>query len=187
MIEGHSPSSALIDRRNITFEDASHQYIEMRRSDWRSDKTLYKWEMFLERYGKPLMPIACKDIRREDIEAALRPHWTRINHSARYFRLMIESILDYATVKGWREGDNPARWKGNLEHVLARKKPAIQHNTAVPFKEAPALYASLMESTRSGPRCATFALLTPLGTAKPASRLGTISIGTLASGQSRLS
>lgn len=160
MAEGDSPSSALVSRRNVTFKEASEQYIEMRKSDWRSDKTLYKWEMFLERYGKALMPIACKDIRREDIEAALRPHWTRVNHSARYFRTMIESILDYATVKGWREGDNPARWKGNLEHVLARKKPTTRHNSAVPFDQAPALYKTLMSSRKSGPRCAAFVLLT---------------------------
>lgn len=172
MAEGCRPSSALVSRRNVTFEEASRRYIAMRSSDWRSAKTHYKWNMFLERYGKPLMPLACKDIRREDVEAALRPHWIRINHSARYFRSMVESILDYAAVKGWREGDNPARWKGNLEHVLARKKPPTRHNTAVPFDEAPELYSSLLASTRSGPRCAAFVMLTAArnGEARLASR-----------------
>lgn len=147
MAQGRPPSSALVEKRSVTFGEAAEAYIEMRRTDWRSEKTIYKWEMFLERYGQSLRPLACKDIRRDDVEAALRPIWTRINHSARYFRSMVESVLDYATVKGWREGDNPARWKGNLEHVLARKKPPVRHNVAVPFQQAPLLYQRLIAST----------------------------------------
>lgn len=158
--EGRPPSSALESRRDVTFKEASQCYIAMRASDWRSAKTHYKWDMFLQRYGRTLMPLACKDIRREDVEAALRPHWVRINHSARYFRSMIESILDYATVKGWREGDNPARWKGNLEHVLARKKPRTHHNKAVTIDAAPKLYRQLTTSNRMGMRCTAFVLLT---------------------------
>ena len=90
----------------------------------------------------------------------MKPHWTRINHSARYFRSMIEMVLDYATVKGWREGDNPARWKGNLEHVLARKKPPTTHNAAIAIADAPKLYQALMAENHSGARCAAFVLLT---------------------------
>lgn len=160
MAEGLPPASALEVTRAVTFEEAAAAYIAMRSTDWRSDKTHYKWTMFLSRYGKSLAPLPCDAIRRQDVEAALRPHWTRINHSARYFRSMVESILDYATVKGWREGDNPARWRGNLEHVLARKKPRVSHNTAVPFDQAPELYRKLVASHRSGMRCAAFVLLT---------------------------
>lgn len=160
MAEGQAPSSALETKKAVTFGEAADAYISMRSSDWRSKKTHYKWSMFLSRYGKSLSPLPCEAIRRQHVEAALRPHWTRINHSARYFRSMVESILDYATVKGWREGDNPARWKGNLEHVLARKKPPVSHNTAIPHDEAPSLFRSLMVSHRSGMRCAAFVLLT---------------------------
>jgi len=147
-------------QRSVTFAEAAAEYVNLRRSDWRSEKTIYRWEMFLERYGRSLMPMDCKDIRREDVEAALRPHWVRINHSARYFRNMIETVLDYATVKGWREGDNPARWKGNLEFLLARKKPPVKHNRAVSIKDAPKLYRELLAMKTSGSQCAVFALLT---------------------------
>ena len=73
---------------------------------------------------------------------------------------MIETVLDYATVKGWREGDNPARWKGNLEYVLARKKPPVKHNRAVSIEDAPKLYRELQAMKTSGSQCAAFALLT---------------------------
>ena len=56
----------------MTFAEASAQYVELRKSDWRSEKTIYRWEMFLQRCGSSLMPMDCKDIRREDVEAALR-------------------------------------------------------------------------------------------------------------------
>lgn len=147
-------------KRSVTFAEASQNYVELRKIDWRSEKTQYRWNMFLERYGRPLLQMDCKDIRREDVEAALRPHWVKINHSARYFRNMIETILDYATVKGWREGDNPARWKGNLEYVLPRKKPPVKHNRAVSIKDAPRLYRNLLAMETTGGACAAFALLT---------------------------
>lgn len=158
--EGHPPARAFTSTESVTFSEAAERYMKIREPDWRSEKTSYKWHMFLKRYGRSLGPLYCKDIRREDVEAALKPHWTRINHSARYFRSMIEMVLDYATVKGWREGDNPARWKGNLAHVLARKKPPTKHNAAIAIADAPKLYQALMAETHSGARCAAFVLLT---------------------------
>jgi len=160
LASGETLAKAFQKQMSMTFAEASAQYVELRKSDWRSEKTIYRWEMFLQRYGSSLMPMDCKDIRREDVETALRPHWVRINHSARYFRNMIETVLDYATVKGWREGDNPARWKGNLEYVLARKKPPVKHNRAVSIEDAPKLYRELVVMKTSGSQCAAFALLT---------------------------
>lgn len=158
--EGKDPRSALRMTERTTFGDAAAQYIASREGDWRNDKTAYKWNRFIQRYGKTLTGMYCDQITRHDVEDALRPIWTRINHSARYMRSMIETILDYATVKGWREGDNPARWKGNLEHILTRKKPAVRHNRAIAFEDAPKLYARLIESRRSAAPLTAFILLT---------------------------
>ncbi len=69
---------------------------------------------------------------------------------------MIEMVLDYATVKGWREGDNPARWKGNLEHVLARKRPPTKHNAAIAIADA---YKALMAESHPGASHAAFLMV----------------------------
>ena len=159
-VRGEDPRSALRSIGRMTFGDAANAYIATRQGDWRNDKTAYKWDMFLKRYGKGLNGMYCDQITRHDVEDALRPIWTRINHSARYMRSMIETVLDYAAVKNWREGDNPARWKGNLEHVLSRKKPTVRHNVAVDFRDAPKLYARLLESNRSAAPLTAFIMLT---------------------------
>ena len=159
-LAGRDPREALRSTAGVTFRDAAEALIDIRRAEWRNPKTAYKWGYFLHRYALPLRGMDVAQITRHDVEAALRPHWQRVNHSARATRRMIEAVLDFATVKGWRSGDNPARWKGNLEHTLPRAKPAVRHNAAVPFEDAPRLYAALSANPSTGSQCAAFVLLT---------------------------
>ena len=157
---GRDPRSALRSTEGVTFAEAAAALIEVRRVEWRHPKTAYKWERFIDRYARPLKAMDVAQVTRMDVEDTLRPHWRTVNHSARAARAMIEAVLDFAAVKGWREGDNPARWKGNLEFTLSRAKPVVRHNAAVPFEDAPGLYSRLVANPSTGSQCAAFVLLT---------------------------
>ncbi len=80
-----------------------------------------------------------------DILQILQPMWTSKTETAKRVQGRIENILDYARSVGLREGENPARWKGHLSHTLPTpsKVTKVQHQRALPYKEAPALVAAL--------------------------------------------
>ena len=81
----------------------------------------------------------------------LEPIWTQKPETASRVRGRIEAILDWAAVSEYRRGDNPARWRGHLEHKLAEKGKvrAVAHHATLPYGEIPAFMAALR--TRPGP------------------------------------
>ena len=129
-----------------TFLDAAGAIIERRRRSWKSDKTAIKWRRGLMDHCKVLHSKPVADVTIQDVEAILEPIWYSSNHSARMIRGMIEQAIDLATVLGWRSGDNPARWKGGLEHLLPDYAPKVQHHAAMPYKEVPEFIQVLMKS-----------------------------------------
>ena len=146
-LEGRSIEAVFASKEGPkTFESAALAIIERRRSSWKSEKTAIKWRRGLMDHAKPLHKIPVSQITIQDVENILLPIWYSHNHSARMTRGMIEQALDLATVLGWREGDNPARWKGGLEHLLPDYAPKIQHHAAMPYKEVPKFIQGLMES-----------------------------------------
>jgi integrase len=81
-----------------------------------------------------------------DVKRVLTPIWTTKNETASRVRGRIESILDWATAHGLRTGDNPARWKGHLEHLLAKStamQRAEKHHAALPHADIPAFLKKL--------------------------------------------
>jgi integrase len=86
----------------------------------------------------------------------LEPIWTKKPETASRVRARIERVLDWAKVRGYRAGENPARWRGHLDHLLPnwRKVRAVQHHPAMPYREIPAL----MEKLRADPTDAAHAL-----------------------------
>lgn len=134
------------DDSGRTFKDAAFAIIERKAKNWKSDKTKAKWENCLYEHATPLHHITVNQITIKDIEDVLKPIWYTNNFTARLTRSMIEQTLDLSTVLGWREGDNPARWKGALEYLLPDHKPKVKHHAAMPYAEAPAFYQGLMKS-----------------------------------------
>ena len=159
--EGRNPKAELIsDDSPKTFLDAAKAIIERREKTWKSDKTAIKWRRGLMVHCKPIHDKSVKHITTGDVEAILRPVWLTMNHSARGYRGFIEQALDLATVLGWREGDNPARWKGNLEYLLPDFKPKVSNLAAMPFIEAPQFYQKLIAGNNVTRDCFAFTILT---------------------------
>lgn len=160
-LEGRDIAGAITRKDDVkTCLDAFTAIIERRCVNWKSDKTAIKWRRGLMECAKPLHRRPVTSITTKDVETILRPIWRSHNHSARGYRGMIEQALDLAKVMGWREGDNPARWKGNLEFLLDNAKPATQHHRALPYGEAPTFYRDLMASDYDTRHALAFTILT---------------------------
>src|SRR5262249_16157575 len=90
------------------------------------------------------MPVKAVDTAA--VVRVLTPIWTAIPETAMRLRGRIEDVLDAARVQGCRDGDNPARWRGHLDHLLPKRKKkreGVQHLPALPYAEAPAFMTAL--------------------------------------------
>jgi integrase len=75
--------------------------------------------------------------------------------------MRLEKVLDYAKAKGWRTGENPARWRGHLDQILpARKRLTRRHHKAMPHAEVPRLVARLQELSSVSAMALEFCILT---------------------------
>ena len=139
LAEGGDPFRDLRPRRDdrtITFGDAADRFITAMRPTWQSEKTTAQTIMTLEVYAKPLRSLPVDTIETTDVLRTLKPIWDRIPETARRTRNRIERVLDYATAHGWRTGDNPARWVGNLKHLLPEQDRGKRgHHAAMPIDD----------------------------------------------------
>jgi integrase len=131
--------------RSITFEAAAAAYIAAHRDEWRSQQHAAQWPASLAKYIHPILgrvPVAQLDTPL--ILQALQPIWPTMTVTASRLRARVEAILDWATVSGYRAGDNPARWSGHLEYLLSKPaKRTVEHHPAMPWRELPAFMAKL--------------------------------------------
>lgn len=121
-------------RQAVTFDYAAEQFIEGHRTSWRNAKHRQQWENTLARYASPF--IGAKPVERvgaDDIKAILIPIWHSKTETATRVRSRIELVLDFAKANGWRDGENPARWRGHLDKLLPKptKLKAVQHHAAL--------------------------------------------------------
>ena len=102
-----------------------------------------------------------KDVVQEHVLKALEPIWKTKTETATRLRGRIESILDWATVRKYRTGDNPARWKGHLDKLLPApgKIPKVEHHKALPASQMPAFVKDLQTREGLAARALEFAIL----------------------------
>ncbi len=146
-----------------TFRECAVEFIEKNRAGWRNAKHRQQWENTLATYAFPVigdLPVAAIDAGL--VVQALDPIWAEKPETASRVRGRIEAVLDAATVRGFREGPNPAQWKGNLAHILpARGKVRkVEHHAALPFDDVPAFLAALRGRPGMSARALEFAILT---------------------------
>src|SRR5690606_20050927 len=126
--------SAMLAARlaEITFEKAAQQFIESKSAEWKKGgKNFKQWTSSLKTYAFPVLgSLRVADINRAHVLRVIEPIWTTKTETASRVRGRIESILNWATVRGYREGDNPARWKGYLDKVLPapEKVSPVEHH-----------------------------------------------------------
>ncbi len=144
-----------------SFGEFADQYVNDHEAGWKNPKHVAQWRMTLTDYAEPIRSKPINEITVSDLQEVLRPIWSEIPETARRLRGRIEEVLDAARVKGLRAGDNPARWKGNLEHLLLNhKKGEENHHAALDYPETPGFVAKLRLNGTLASRAFEFMILT---------------------------
>ncbi|MGH7224519.1 MAG: tyrosine-type recombinase/integrase, partial [Gemmataceae bacterium] len=130
---------------------------------WRNDKHAAQWGATLATYAYPLigeLPVQAVDVGL--VLKVLEPIWTEKPETASRLRGRIESVLDYAKVRGWRDGENPARWRGHMDNLLAprAKVRATEHHAAMPYADLPAFMKELRRQEGVAASALEFLILT---------------------------
>lgn len=123
-------------KQKMTFDACADAYIETHKSGWRNAKHTAQWKNTLRTYASPVfghLPVS--EIDTALIMYVLTPIWTKKNETAIRVRQRIESVLGWATVSGYRTGDNPARLKQHLDNLLPKVKKSKEHHPSLPWAE----------------------------------------------------
>jgi integrase len=137
--------------KGVTFKWCAEKYISSNKAGWSNAKHAAQWTATLEEYAYPIfknIPVAAIDTAL--VVKALEAIWSTKLETATRVRQRIERVLSWATVHKYREGANPAAWRGHLDQVLAkpsdiRKKKPVNHHRALAAKEVPQLMRDLAE------------------------------------------
>jgi integrase len=160
--EAEKLAKAVTIAKTITFEKAADQYVAAHRAGWRSVKHASEWHKTLKTYAYPVFgEMAVRNIDAGMVMRVLQQIWSTKTVTASRVRGRIESVLDWAKVNGYRDGENPARWDGHFDHLLpARSKVRkIEHHPALPHEQIPAFMAELRAQTGVQAKCLEFTIL----------------------------
>ena len=157
-------SALLADRATTaTFEEAARQFITAKSAEWKNAKHGQQWTNTLETYAFPIVgKIAAAEVALPHILKILEPIWTTKTETATRLRGRIESVLDWATVRGFRKGENPARWKGHLDKILPApgKVAKVEHHSAIAIDSLGAFVEALRRREGIAARALEFLILT---------------------------
>lgn len=162
--ERKAARQALIDAQSVlTFDEAARRFLSNKAHEFRSDKHTAQWRATVKTYASPIIgALPVNQVELRHIEAILSPIWIAKTETAKRLRGRIEAVLDWATVSGHRSGDNPARWKGNLQAIFAspNKVAKKQHFAAMPYADVPAFLVDLRQREGIAARALEFTILT---------------------------
>lgn len=149
--------------KTMTFDDCGRAYIAAHEAGWRNAKHRQQWTNTLATYVSPVfgkLPVQAIDTGL--VMKAIEPLWAKKSETASRVRGRIEAVLDWAKVRGYRTGENPARWRGHLDHLLPAKTKVrkVEHHAALPYAKIGAFMAALREQAGSGARALEFLVLT---------------------------
>jgi integrase len=146
----------------VTFRDAAEMYLSANEKSWRNPKHRQQWRNTLEAYVFPVMgDIPVADISTPMVLRVIEPMWQAKPETASRVRGRIETILDAAAVRGFRAGDNPARWRGHLARLLpARTKLSRGHHEALDYRQMPEFISALRARQAVAALALEFTILT---------------------------
>lgn len=149
--------------RTLSFEKCAEAYIEAHRPTWKNEKHAAQWPATLKSYAYPVfgsLPVQMVDTAL--VSKVLEPIWRNKTETASRLRGRIEAILDWATVRGFRQGLNPARWRGHLDTLLPErgKLRKVAHHPALPYTEISAFVTDLRAQEGVSARALEFLILT---------------------------
>lgn len=144
-----------------TFGEAADAYVAVMARQWSNAKHRAQWSTTLTTDAAKLRPIPVDQITTEDVLDVLQPIWTVKPETASRLRGRIENVLDAAKAKGHRKGENPARWRGHLDHLLPKRQKLTRgHHAALPYGKVPAFVANLREREAMASLALEFLILT---------------------------
>ena len=146
-----------------TFDECAAAYVAAKRAGWSNAKHADQWANTLKTYASPVFgQVPVRAISTELIAQALAPIWTTKTETASRLRQRIEAVLDWATVSGFRTGENPARWGGHLEHKFANpsKIKAVENLPALPYEKVASFLIDLRGQVGVAARAMEFMILT---------------------------
>lgn len=149
--------------KTISFAECASAYIEAHRAGWRNEKHAWQWQRTLEMYAYPVFEgLSVAAIDTGLVLQCLEPIWTEKTETATRVRGRIELVLDWAKVRGYRTGENPARWRGHLDKLLAppSKVAKVKHHPALPYEEMTTFIENLRGREGIAARALEFAILT---------------------------
>lgn len=149
--------------KRTTFAEAAAAFIRAKSPEWDNAKHVQQWGSTLATYAYPVMgdlPVAAIDTAL--VVKVLEPIWATKTETASRLRGRIESVLNWATTSGLRQGENPARWRGHLDNLLPKpsKVQTVEHHAALPFAEIGPFMAELRKREGLGARALELAILT---------------------------
>jgi len=147
----------------MTFEKCAEKYITAHRAGWKNAKHADQWTNTLATYAYPVfksLPVSAIDTPL--VMKVLEPIWTTKTETATRVRGRIESVLDWATVSGYRSGENPARLKGHLDNLLPKRSKVqkVAHHPALPYSELTDFVARVRAQDGAAARALELLILT---------------------------
>lgn len=151
------------EARNLTFSEAVKKYLDSKLSEFKNLKHRQQWENTLATYATPIIgELSISEIKIDDVLRVLKPIWETKTETASRLRGRIEAVIAWATAHGHRQGDNPARWRNNLEATLPKpsKLAKVRHQPAVKVAEMAEFWALLSKRHSIGDEALKFLTLT---------------------------
>lgn len=137
--------SALDLANELTFGICATRYINAHKADWRNEKQAAQWSATLNKYAAPIMTLPVADIDTTLVLTCLEPIWASKTETATRVRQRIAAVLDWATARKFRNGENPARWRGHLDKLLPKptKLKNVKHLPAIDYRQVGAFMSRL--------------------------------------------
>lgn len=155
--------------KRVTFAQASQRYIKAHEAGWRNAKHADQWTNTLATYADPVIGhLAVSKVDTAHVMQILEPIWTTKPETASRVRGRVEAVLNWASARRYRSGENPARWKGHLDKLLpARSKVRkVKHYAAMAFAELPDFMGRLSGNASISARALEFTILTAVRTSE---------------------
>lgn len=160
--DGRDPIMERSKEVEPTFGECADQFIEGIKSEWRNAKHRHQWEQTLgDAYCSSIRPLRVSRVGVDDVLKVLSPVWTEKAETASRLRGRIERVLEFAKVKGWRSGENPAAWRGNLRNLLPKRhKLQRGHQAAMAYSDIPGFIEKVRGSEGMAAKALEFTILT---------------------------
>jgi integrase len=132
--------------KKITFGQVADELLNSK--IWTSEVNKVQWQRSLHVYSKSMWDVPIDEVNTDHVLAVLQPIWGK-SETANKVRLHLEACLSYAKARKWFSGENPAVWRGHLQHLLSKRPAAVNHHKALPYQNIPAFMMQLREQHES--------------------------------------